>query len=85
MARWSKAKWADWLARYRVAGSLYAQDTCGCIMFVVVDMPEEVAAASKEIAGQLAKGRDIKHATRDPVTGVLNMPPHYCAAHQRGT
>lgn len=74
--RMSKKAQADWLARYNVAGDIYTQDPCGCVMFILVDMPEEVKAAAKDIAEQVAKGREIRR-----VANKMDLPPHYCAEH----
>lgn len=78
MPRWSQKKQDEWLARYRESGSIYTQDPCGCVMFVLVDMPEEVKAAAKDIADQVAKGREIRR-----VADRKDLPPHWCDQHKR--
>lgn len=74
--RASKKAEADWQARYAVAGAVYTQDPCGCIMFLVVDLPEEVAYAAKDIASQITLGRGVKRAATR-----ADLPPHYCPTH----
>lgn len=82
MARMSKAAEADWQRRYRESGTLYTQAECGCVVFMLTDMPEEVKYSAKELAEQIAKGREVKRAER--VNGVLQgMPPDYCPEHDR--
>jgi hypothetical protein len=68
---------AAWLAEYRASGSIYTQQECGCLAFVMVDMPSEVRAARKEIAEQVAKGREVHRCDRD------SLPPLNCAEHAR--
>jgi hypothetical protein len=72
----SKASEARWLAEYRQAGSLYTLAECGCLMWVLVDMPVEVRHAAKDIAEQIAKGRTIQRC------GRTELPPLNCPTHE---
>ena len=67
---------AEWSARYRASGSVYAQDPCGCVTWVCVDMPEELAYAAKDMARQVARGREIKR-----VANRSDLPEFECAEH----
>lgn len=72
----SRKSEADWHARYAVAGAVYAQDTCGCVVWVCVDMPEELAYAAKDMARQVAKGRDIKRVPKRSDLPEFDCPEH---------
>jgi hypothetical protein len=76
----TKAARADWEARFRVAGSVYSQADCGCVVWVCVDMPEELAYAAKDMAAQVAKGREIKRAPRSGLP-EFECPTHYQERH----
>lgn len=73
----------DWLPGSQPAalpeghpGFIYATDTCGCIVFSMVDEPREIKAAAKDIAKQVAKGREIHSAA------FGHIQPWYCDEHR---
>lgn len=72
----SRKSEADWNARYAMAGAVYAQDTCGCVVWVCVDMPEELRYAAKDIAGQVAKGREIRRVAKRSDLPDFDCPTH---------
>lgn len=78
MTRTSKAaqREADWHARYAVAGSVYAQDPCGCVTWVCVDMEDELAYAARDMARQVAKGREIKRVAKRSDLPDFDCPTH---------
>jgi hypothetical protein len=66
---------ASWMKRYEEADSLYTTRECGCLVFVVIDLPREVRAARDTIVRESLAGRSVKRCKR------ADLPPLYCPVH----
>lgn len=73
----SKASEARWLAAYRVADSIYTQRDCGCLVVVMIDMPDEIKYSHDLIVREALAGRTFKRSKRG------ELPPLNCAEHQK--
>lgn len=76
MARLSKKAEAAWQAAFQEADDLYTQADCGCVVFVLVDMPDVVKYSQADIAEQALKGRVLHRCKRG------ELPPWNCPTHE---
>lgn len=64
-----------WYAAYRKADALYTQEDCGCLVVIMVDLPDVVKADRDLIVRESMAGRVLKRCAR----GAL--PPLNCPLH----
>ena len=72
----SKKSEAEWQAAYRVADSLYTTQECGCLVLIMVDMPDVVKDSKDEIVRESLAGRSLKRCKRG------DLPPLHCHLHE---
>ena len=73
--RLSKKAEAAWQAAYAMADDLYTQDDCGCLLLVLVDMPDVIKDSQAEITREAVAGHQLKRCKRSDLP-PLNCPPH---------
>lgn len=66
-----------WIAAYQKADTLYTAKECGCLVLVLVDMPDVIRSSREDIARESLAGRALQRVGR----GAL--PPLHCAEHDR--
>lgn len=66
-----------WIEKANVAGHLYTTHECGCLVLVMLDMPDVVKDARDDILRESLAGRTLKRCGRG------ELPPLNCSAHQR--
>jgi hypothetical protein len=71
------AKEKRWQAAYQKADTLYTARDCGCLVLVLVDMPDVIRSTRDEILRESLAGRALRRV------GVGELPPLHCAQHER--
>lgn len=74
----SKASEARWLAAYKAADTLYTARDCGCLVLVMVDLPDVIKDSRDEILRESLAGRALRRVARG------QLPPTNCPEHERG-
>ena len=75
----SRASEARWQAAYAKADSLYTAKPCGCLVLILVDLPDVIKDSRDEILRESLAGRALRRIPRG------QLPPLNCADHTRPT
>lgn len=68
---------ARWLAAYKAADDLYTAKDCGCLVLVLVDLPDVIRDSRDDILRESLAGRGLRRCKRG------DLPPLNCADHER--